>query len=177
MNLRHSRHLFITPAAVALAAAFIAGCGGAHAKVGSPPSTAGGRPAPTGIVQVSHDQFGAHAEPAVAVNPRNPRNLLAASMVFQGRAGGLATYASFDGGLTWQSSGVLPGAAPDNDADVTVTLYPWSHCSFVHCGGQNSPSWTAGGSIRRPFLRPVRTWTARSRPSLTRCMMVWRETP
>ena len=35
----------------------------------------------------------------------------------------------------------------------------------------------AGGSIRRPFLRPVRTWTARSRPSLTRCMMVWRETP
>ena len=127
MNLRHSRHLFITPAAVALAAAFIAGCGAAHAKVGSPPSSAGGRPAPTGIVQVSHDRFGAHAEPAVAVNPRNPRNLLAASMVFQGRARGLATYASFDGGLTWQSSGVLPGAAPDNDADVTVTFDQAGH--------------------------------------------------
>ena len=63
------------------------------------------------------------------------------------------------------------------DADLAAALNPWSHCSFVHCGGQNSPSWTAGGSIRRPFLRPVRTWTARSRPSLTRCMMVCRETP
>ena len=51
------------------------------------------------------------------------------------------------------------------------------HTAFVHCHGQNSPCWGAGGSIRRPFLRPVRTWTARSSPSLTRCMMVWRETP
>jgi RNA-directed DNA polymerase len=63
------------------------------------------------------------------------------------------------------------------DLDIKGFLNPWSHCSFVHCGGQNSPSWTAGGSIRRPFLRPVRTWTARSRLSLTRCMMVCRETP
>jgi RNA-directed DNA polymerase len=63
------------------------------------------------------------------------------------------------------------------DLDIRKFLNPWSHCSFVHCGGQNSPSWAAGGSIRRPFLRPARTWTARSRPSLTRCMMVWRETP
>jgi len=63
------------------------------------------------------------------------------------------------------------------DIDLDRFLNAWSYCSFVHCGGQNSPSWTAGGSIRRPFLRPVRTWTARSRPSLTRCMMVCRETP
>ena len=56
----------------------------------------------------------------------------------------------------------------------------WMHrhtAPFVHCDGQNSPSWGLGGSIRRPFLRPVRTWTARSLPSLTRCMMAWRETP
>ena len=38
-------------------------------------------------MQVSHDHFGAHAEPSVAVNPRN---LLAASMIFQGQARGLA---------------------------------------------------------------------------------------
>src|SRR5262249_11774399 len=61
--------------------------------------------------------------------------------------------------------------------DLAAALNAWSHCSFVHCGGQNSPSWGAGGSIRRPFLCPVRTWTARRRPSLTRCMMVWREMP
>jgi len=119
---RHSRHLLIAPAAAALAAAFIAGCGAAHTTTGPPPPTAGGQPAPAGIVQVSHDQFGAHAEPAVAVNPRNPRNLLAASMVDQGRARGLATYASFDGGVTWQSNGLLPGAPLGSGADVTVTF-------------------------------------------------------
>ena len=127
MNLRHSRHLFITPAAVALAAAFIAGCGAAHTTTGPPPPTAGGQPAPAGIVQVSHDQFGAHAEPAVAVNPRNPRNLLAASMVDQGQARGLATYASFDGGVTWQSNGLLPGAPLGSGADVTVTFDQAGH--------------------------------------------------
>ena len=31
--------------------------------------------------------------------------------------------------------------------------------------------------MRRPFLRPVRTWTASSSPRLTRCNTVWRETP
>jgi RNA-directed DNA polymerase len=73
------------------------------------------------------------------------------------------------------------GASPARrwalDADLAAALDPWSYCSFADCGGQNSPSWGAGGSIRRPFLRPVRTWTARSRPSLTRCMRVWRERP
>jgi hypothetical protein len=122
MNLRHSRHLFIALAAAALAVVLIAACGPARATTGSPPSIPARQSAPTSIVQVSHDQFGAHAEPAVAANPRNPRNLLAAAMVFQGQARGLVTYASFDGGLTWQSNGVLPGAAPGHDADVTVTF-------------------------------------------------------
>ncbi len=63
------------------------------------------------------------------------------------------------------------------DLDVQKFFDACSHCSFVHCGGQNSPSWGAGGSMRRPFLRPARTWTARSLPSLTRCMMVCRDTP
>jgi hypothetical protein len=34
-----------------------------------------------------------------------------------------------------------------------------------------------GGWIRRPFRRPVRTWTAWSSPRLTRCIRVCRETP
>ena len=74
-----TRGLLVAPAAAALAAAFITGCGPAHATAGSPAPTAGGQPTPAGAVQVSHDHFGAHAEPAVAVNPRNPRNLLAAA--------------------------------------------------------------------------------------------------
>jgi hypothetical protein len=127
MNLRHARHLIIAPATAALAAAFIAGCGPAHATTGSPPSTGGGQSAAADVVQVSHDQFGAHAEPSVAVNPRNPRNLLAASQVFQGQARGLATYASFDGGVTWHSNGLLPGAVLGNEADVTVTFDQAGH--------------------------------------------------
>ena len=65
-----------------------------------------GRP-PVGTpanVRVSHDGQPVHAEPSLAVNPRDPRNLLAACRV----NGKLATYASFDGGLTWQSNGPLP---------------------------------------------------------------------
>jgi len=127
MNLRHSGHLFIVPAAAALAAAVITGCGPAHATAGSTPSPTGGPPAAAGIVQVSHDQFGAHVEPAVAVNPRNPRNLLAASRIVQGQALNLATYASFDGGLTWQSNGILPGSALGDDGNVTVTFDQAGH--------------------------------------------------
>ena len=83
MNTRHSRHLLIAPAAVVLATAVMTGCSQSHATAGSPASTAGRQPAAAGVVRVSHDQFGAHVEPAVAVNPRNPRNLLAASQVFR----------------------------------------------------------------------------------------------
>ena len=52
-----------------------------------------------------------------------------------------------------------------------------SHCSFADCVGQNRPVWAGGGSIRRPFARSVRTWTACSSPRLTRCNRVWRDTP
>ena len=139
--MRHSRHLFITPAAVVLATAVIAGCGQSRSTVAPPPSAAGGQPAAAGAVQVSHDQFGAHAEPSVAVNPRNPRNLLAAARVFQGKARDLATYASFDGGLTWQSNGILPGSALGEDANVTVTFDQAGH---GYVGGLVTSS-TAGG--------------------------------
>lgn len=61
----------------------------------------GGR-TPTNVV-VSHGGA-SHSEPCLAVNPRDPRNLLAACQLPLT----LATYASFDGGLTWRSNGPLP---------------------------------------------------------------------
>jgi len=63
------------------------------------------------------------------------------------------------------------------DADLTAALDPWSYCSFAYCACQNRPSWGAGISMRRPFLRPVRVRTAFSSPRLTFCNTVWRETP
>jgi BNR repeat-like domain len=55
-------------------------------------------------VQVSRDGQAVHMEPCLAVNPRDPGNLLAAcelSLL-------MGAYASFDGGQTWQSTGPLP---------------------------------------------------------------------
>jgi hypothetical protein len=82
---------------------------------------------PATAVQVSCDHLGDHAEPALAANPADPNNLLAASMVVQGTRRGLATYASFDGGRTWQSNGLLPGAGMSYDADVAVTFDSAGH--------------------------------------------------
>ena len=99
---------------------------GASPTSGSPAATVPAAP-PAAVVQVSHDQFVDHVEPAVAANPTNPSNLLAASMVLQGTGRGLATYASFDGGRTWQSNGLLPGAGMRYDADVAVTFDSSGH--------------------------------------------------
>ena len=63
------------------------------------------------------------------------------------------------------------------DLDFHAIMAWASHCSFADCAGQNRPVWAGGGSIRRPFARPVRTWTACSSPRLTRCNRVWRDTP
>src|SRR5229473_2129298 len=63
------------------------------------------------------------------------------------------------------------------DLDFHAVMVWASHCSFADCGGQNRPVWAGGGSIRMPFARPVRTWTACSSPRLTRCNSVWRDTP
>jgi len=60
-------------------------------------------------VRVSRDAFTMHAEPSLAANPADPRNLLAACMVWQA-------------GSTWHSNGLLPGVTPAYDGDVTVAF-------------------------------------------------------
>ena len=75
------------------------------------------------------------------------------------------------------AAGLAGGDEGIFDLDFHAVMAWSSHCSFADCRGQNRPSWAGGGSIRRPFARPVRTWTACSSPRLTRCKRVWRETP
>src|SRR5215470_8621096 len=68
-----------------------------------PSSTAA--PSPTAVsgssafpinVQVSHDAFSVHAEPYLAINPHNTRNLLATAQVFDQQAERApATFVSF----------------------------------------------------------------------------------
>jgi hypothetical protein len=63
-------------------------------------------------IKVSRDNYAGHVEPSLAVNPRNPRNLLgtayltpAAHDMNKGRIPG--TFVSFDGGATWHDNGPL----------------------------------------------------------------------
>jgi hypothetical protein len=107
------------------------------AKVGPPPN-----------VRVSNDEFPIHGEPYLAANPRDRLNLLGACMVYPGTKRGLATYASFDGGMTWQSNGLLPGVEPDYDGDVTVAFDARGH-GFV-CG--------MVGNRQQPQQDSVRVW-------------------
>jgi len=74
-------------------------------------------------VRVSRDSYSAHVEPSVAVDPRDPRHLLAASQLFGSGRHLIGTYASFDGGATWQDNGPLP-APPGTEVgdDVTVAF-------------------------------------------------------
>jgi hypothetical protein len=72
-------------------------------------------------VRVSQDEFVAHAEPCLAVNPRDPRNLLGACIALDEEDGThIAAYASFDAGASWRSLGGLEDSA--NGRDPTVTF-------------------------------------------------------
>ncbi|MFE2964439.1 sialidase family protein [Streptomyces sp. NPDC059340] len=94
-------------------------------------------PAPANV-RVTEDGFAAHIEPALAVNPRDARNLLAACRVFTGEKVGMAAYASFDGGVSWHGSGMLPGLEPDFCGNATVAFDGHGHgfvCGVVATGG------------------------------------------
>jgi hypothetical protein len=61
-------------------------------------------------VQVSHRNF-AYAEPSIAVNPRNPKVLLAAAMFLSGSKVEAGTFWSRDSGRSWVDNGPLTNAA------------------------------------------------------------------
>ena len=63
------------------------------------------------------------------------------------------------------------------EADITACLGVASHYPSLLRRASSRPPSGLATSIRRPFRRPVRTWTARSWPRLTRCNTVCRETP
>ena len=108
----------------------------------TPPST--GRPSRAGIanIHVSHDHYGVNIEPSVAVNPRHPRQLLAACQASHtANPQFIATYLSFDAGATWEN-GALPqppaGQAPPSD-DVTVAFDPQGRGYLCATRASNTP--------------------------------------
>jgi hypothetical protein len=75
-------------------------------------------------VRVSHDRYPAHVEPFLAINPRNPRNLLGVSqLIVPDRLDTVGTFVSFDGGRTWHDNGPLPlPSGRTSGTDVTVAF-------------------------------------------------------
>ncbi len=88
-------------------------------------------PAPTrpfdvvSSVEISADEpLARHVESVLAINPRDPNNLVAASIVF-GDAGGVAAYASRDGGRTWSRGIDAAGRKPRSEGlDPAVAFAP-----------------------------------------------------
>ena len=83
-------------------------------------------------VRVSRDAYPAHASPSVAVNPRNPRNLLGTDVLLQPNPAypsksntvsidHIGTFFSMDGGMNWRDNGPLPvpaGFIESNDQSL-----------------------------------------------------------
>jgi hypothetical protein len=80
---------------------------------------------------VSHDRYPAHAEPSLALNPRDPRNLLGASQVISPGLHSVETFASFDGGRTWRDNGPLPLPPGTNWADDVTVAFDGRGAGFV----------------------------------------------
>ena len=70
-------------------------------------------------VRVSRDAYPAHASPSIAVNPRNPQNLIGTAVLLQpnpayprysniNTINHVGTFASIDGGMNWRDNGPLP---------------------------------------------------------------------
>ncbi len=84
----------------------VCGClnGGSSARASRTPAAELG----SANIQVSHDGYTAHGQPSLAVNPRNPYNLLGAAMAMGIGTLVEETFVSFDGGRTWHDDGPLP---------------------------------------------------------------------
>jgi hypothetical protein len=83
-------------------------------------------------VQVSHDDTPIHVEPSVAVNPANAQNLLAAAQLIPTSGPtAIGTYASFDGGRTWQETGPLPFPTGTNTGDDVTIAFDAAGHGFV----------------------------------------------
>lgn len=86
-------------------------------------------------ILVSRDGDVAHVEPILAVNPRNPNNLVGAAITATRPEGGMAcrTYSSLDGGSTWSVSD-FPDQVAFGGGDPQVVFTPHGTVVFLDLG-------------------------------------------
>jgi hypothetical protein len=137
------------------------------------PQTAAGGSRQRNVV-VTHDHYLGHVEPDVAVNPRNPSNLIGACQFELGPRKRLpGTFASFDGGHSWHDNGLLPlPTGFEQGADTTVAFgadgVAYVIALMAH-GGGGFPSRVSRGGIflwrshdgGRRYAQPVAVYVGR----------------
>jgi hypothetical protein len=148
--------------------AFLAPLGGHAAPLPAPKNT-----------RVTHDTFATHAEPALAVNPHNPRNLLgAAQFIASGRETARpGSFVSFDGGKSWRDTGPLPLPAGYGNGDDVSVAFTSTGTGFIageiykSAGGSAIVVWRTldGGRTFKPpriVYRGPRSTTNTDHPSI-----------
>jgi hypothetical protein len=126
-------------------------------------SAAGGGEAPRVVVGpnilVSRDGDVAHCETMIAANPRDPKNLLGASITFTKPDGGGTNkvYASLDGGSTWSDAGFQEEMKPGFGGDPQVAFGPTGTAFFVglFVGDKNSMNVYRSEDGGRTWQKPV----------------------
>src|SRR5690348_5114624 len=90
----------------------------------APPRLAGQRITVGNTVHVSADApSDPHGESFLAIDPRNSRNLIAATNVARKSGAGTSAYASHDGGQSWTRVTLPPAAAKIGDAWDVVAYF------------------------------------------------------
>ena len=120
-------------------------------------------------VRVSRDRFVGHAEPSLAVNPGNPRNLVGvAQFITTGQTRLPGAFVSFDDGATWQDNGLLPLPPGYNQGVDTTVAFTTHGLAFIAASALHviesggSPQVSRSGVVvwrsddgGRSFTRPV----------------------
>lgn len=102
-------------------------------------------------VQVSHDTFAAHSEPAIAEDPKNKNDLVAGSKFFSDPEHyrfKIGTYFSRNGGRSWHDSGLLPGfGAYAVTSDISLAFSPNGKLVYACVLAESGP--TSGVFVSR----------------------------
>jgi hypothetical protein len=111
-------------------------------------------------VQATHDGFLEHAETGIAVNPKNPRDILGVALYFN-RSPTPGTFSSFDGGQTWHDNGPLPLPRHASGGDNASVAFDARGSGFIVSGSMTENSNNRGVYIwrtrdgGRTFSRPT----------------------
>ena len=83
-------------------------------------------------IEVSQGKYAAYGEPYLAVDPTNPHNLLGAAQDIDASSWPTpGTFASFDGGMTWQDNGALPLPKGEKGGGVVTVAFSPQGIGFV----------------------------------------------